>query len=180
MRAFAIVLNGTSSSGKSTIAAEIQRLWGEPIFHASLDAFRGMAAAWHVRDRDLRKRALMASHENFYRFLRSFRDSEFAVIVDTVFVQDEFRRDTLAALEGIPTLLVGVHCPLPELERREQARGDRQQGLARQQFDVVHRGVPYDLEVDTGASSATQAAEAILGALRTRFQASSCAGEQMG
>ena len=38
----AILLNGTSSSGKTTIARAIQKLAFVPFLHASVDAFTGM------------------------------------------------------------------------------------------------------------------------------------------
>jgi len=49
--------------------------------------------------------------------------------------------------------LVGVHCSLEELERRERLRGDRQPGLAREQQATIHTGVIYDIEVDTTSST---------------------------
>jgi chloramphenicol 3-O phosphotransferase len=42
-----------------------------------------------------------------------------------------------------------VRCALDVAEGREEARGDRFRGIARGQFDVVHRHVQYDLELDT-------------------------------
>ena len=35
---------------------------------------------------------------------------------------------------------------------RERSRGDRVVGLARWQYDRVHRGMTYDLEIDTSAA----------------------------
>lgn len=45
--------------------------------------------------------------------------------------------------------LVGVFAPLDVLEERERARGDRMIGLSRWQYDRVHEGMIYDLEVHT-------------------------------
>ncbi|HEY1933129.1 MAG TPA: hypothetical protein VGG99_14035 [Acetobacteraceae bacterium] len=47
------------------------------------------------------------------------------------------------------------------LEARERQRGDRSIGLARRQYDRVHKGMRYDLEVDTGTASALACAELI-------------------
>lgn len=46
-------------------------------------------------------------------------------------------------------LWVGVHCTLEVGETRERARGDRVTGMHRQQAQLVHQGVQYDLNVDT-------------------------------
>jgi chloramphenicol 3-O phosphotransferase len=51
------------------------------------------------------------------------------------------------------------------IERREQARGDRTLGLARWQYDKVHAGMAYDLELDT--SDATP--EALAGQIKAAF-----------
>lgn len=52
-------------------------------------------------------------------------------------------------MQNYPVLLVGVHCPIEELDRREAARGDRNPGQARGQLDFVHQREIYDIEVDT-------------------------------
>jgi chloramphenicol 3-O phosphotransferase len=44
---------------------------------------------------------------------------------------------------------VAVHCPVEELRRREEARGDRPAGSAEQDFLTIHRDRAYDLEVDS-------------------------------
>ena len=54
--------------------------------------------------------------------------------------------------------MVGVHCPLDALNRREGARGEREPGTAESQFHVVHAGVEYDCEIDTSAQSARECA----------------------
>ena len=51
-------------------------------------------------------------------------------------------------LAGLDVFFVGVHCPLPELERRERARGNRRSGEAAADYRSVHRFAAYDLEID--------------------------------
>jgi chloramphenicol 3-O phosphotransferase len=57
--------------------------------------------------------------------------------------------------------MVGLFASLAVLEARERARGDRQIGLARWQFDRVHQGIVYDLELDTTAMLPRACAERI-------------------
>jgi len=45
---------------------------------------------------------------------------------------------------------VALHCPLTELQRREVARGDRPPGSARRDFETIHAGRRYDLELQSG------------------------------
>ncbi|MFM9452999.1 phosphotransferase-like protein [Streptomyces europaeiscabiei] len=51
--------------------------------------------------------------------------------------------------QEIGPLWVGVRCDSTVAAGREIARGDRVQGMAEAQADIVHEGVHYDLEVDT-------------------------------
>lgn len=52
-------------------------------------------------------------------------------------------------LEPFDVFVVGIHCPLPELERREQERGHRRIGEARQDYVSVHTFGTYDIEIDS-------------------------------
>ncbi|MFG2386435.1 phosphotransferase-like protein [Streptomyces avermitilis] len=54
--------------------------------------------------------------------------------------------------------LVGVHCPLPELERRESERGDRQPGLAAMQYGEVHSHELHDLDIDSSLHTPAECA----------------------
>lgn len=82
------------------------------------------------------------------------------LIVDEVVLGGEWAEyDRL--LVGHAVTKVGVLAPLDVLEARERARGDRAIGLARGQFDVVHRGAVYDLTVDSSVHSAQACAEII-------------------
>jgi chloramphenicol 3-O phosphotransferase len=60
---------------------------------------------------------------------------------------------------------VWVDCALDVVETREHERGDRLVGLARSQYDVVHRHPRYDARVDTATTGPEAAAAAILAAL---------------
>src|SRR5437660_1463788 len=66
--------------------------------------------------------------------------------------------DLLDLLVPEDTILVAVRCPLPELERREIERGDRQLGLAAMQYDAVHAHGLHDIDVDTSAHSPRECA----------------------
>lgn len=72
------------------------------------------------------------------------------VIIDDVFLggaatQGEWQQ----ALDGLDVLWVGVKCEPAIAAGRELARADRVRGMAVSQAEVVHRGVVYDVEVDT-------------------------------
>jgi chloramphenicol 3-O phosphotransferase len=71
--------------------------------------------------------------------------------------------DLLAAFE---VFTVGVFAPLEILEARERHRGDRLIGRARWQYDRVHEGITYDLEIDTSSAMPMTCA----GLIKERFR----------
>jgi chloramphenicol 3-O phosphotransferase len=82
------------------------------------------------------------------------------LIVDDVMIGDE-DKEYERLLAPYRLFRIGVICPLDVLEARERARGDRAIGLARWQFDRVHRNRRYDLEIDTSKATPLQCAERI-------------------
>ncbi|TDC10393.1 hypothetical protein E1265_31300, partial [Streptomyces sp. 8K308] len=91
------------------------------------------------------------------------------VIVDEVFLGGaESQRRWTTALGGLDVLWVGVRCDPAVAEAREAARGDRVGGMARTQAELVHRGVVYDLEVDTTRTEALECARRIAARVRQR------------
>lgn len=86
------------------------------------------------------------------------------VIIDDVFLggaasQQRWRK----ALSGLAVLWAGVRCESAVAAGREVARGDRVQGMAASQANVVHEGVSYDLEVDTTHTEYLMCARTIAG-----------------
>ena len=57
---------------------------------------------------------------------------------------------------------VGVRCHAAVAEARELQRGDRTIGQARDQAERVHRGVRYDMVVETDGASPGDCARAIV------------------
>jgi len=76
--------------------------------------------------------------------------------------------DLIELLAPCDVFFVGVHCPLPELERRERHRGDQRPGEAHGDFHTVHRFTEYDLDIH-----ATQPTEDGVARLITAWRARS-------
>ena len=68
-------------------------------------------------------------------------------------------RDSL--IEAMPASLRTSDAGIEFAAGREIARGDRVQGMAASQAEMVHRGVVYDLEVDTAHTESLECARAI-------------------
>ncbi|MCM2387293.1 chloramphenicol phosphotransferase CPT family protein [Streptomyces albipurpureus] len=155
-----IFLNGTSSSGKSSIARELAVLLDEPCFHLPVDTFHAMRSSPELSAEQfplMLKRTWMG----FHRAVAGMAAAHNTVIVDHVLSEPWRLRDCLSLFPPQDVVLVGVRCSLPELERREQARGDRLSGLAARQFPHVHAHGVYDLEVHTDSARPGECAQQI-------------------
>ena len=87
------------------------------------------------------------------------------VLVDDVFIDPGWLDGWRTEHTDVELLLVGVMAPVHVLEKREAARGNRIAGESRSQVDVIHRGIEYDLVVDTSRQSPEECGRSILAAL---------------
>ncbi|MEU5162704.1 AAA family ATPase [Streptomyces sp. NPDC020875] len=162
-----VFLNGTSSSGKSSIARALATHLGEPCFHLPVDAFHAMRSTPELPPDELAA-VLHRTWRGYHRAVAGMAAAGNTVIVDHVLSEPWRLRDCLDLFHPQDVVLVGVHCPRPELERRERARGDRPPGLAARQLDQVHAHGDYDLVCDTSQATADECARAIVHHLCTR------------
>ena len=175
-----VLLNGVGSVGKSSIARALQAIASQPFMHVQMDAFIEMLPKAYLDHPDgltfktvEEKGSPSVAIGSGPVTARAFRGMRHAIaamaaegndlIVDDVLIGGADEYDRL--LSGFRFYKVGVFAPLDVLEAREAQRGDRMIGLARWQFDRVHTGIRYDLEVD--ASTATPEACAAL--IKERF-----------
>lgn len=146
-----VFLNGVSSSGKTSIANELVKKMPN-YFQISLDAFDHFIEC--MEDRENKHLIPVETEYFFHRTIAMFSDKGINLIVDHILHDDFTKKDFFEVLSDYPLLLVGVHCPLEELERREVTRGDRTIGLAKKQLEYVHKNQKYDIEVNTFTESA--------------------------
>jgi chloramphenicol 3-O phosphotransferase len=170
------MLNGGSSSGKTSLCRQLQEVLPEPWLTFGIDdlidamplsmqsaddgiefapdgsvnvgpAFRSLQAAW-------------------MQGIAATARAGAPVIVDEVLLgggagQERWQK----VLDGLDVLWVGVRCDPGVAAAREAARPDRVQGMASSQAEIVHRGMAYDVEVDTTHTDALSCARAIADAL---------------
>lgn len=173
-----VLLNGAGSSGKSSIAKALQQIASEPFLHVALDAFIDMLPARSFNQPDgITFESTRQSGKPVVvikvgpvaaRAMRGMRRAIAALaaegnnlIVDDVILEDDKAKEYAHLLRPFEVFRVGVFAPLDVLEARERQRGDRLIGLARWQYDRVHQGIDYDLEIDTATTSALACAELI-------------------
>ena len=158
-----IVLNGGSSSGKSAIVRCLQWVLPEPWLAFGVDGFiEALPASMQASEEgvDVAADGSVAVGAEFRRLEAAWTAGVVAtaragapIIVDDVFLGGaESQARWAGVLEGLTVLWVGVRCAAEVAEGREVARGDRVTGMARRQADLVHRGVHYDVEVDSATT----------------------------
>lgn len=165
-----IILNGASSSGKSSLLKELQNTLHEPYLNAGLDKFLWMLPSRYL-DRPLWDDVLgKADHAGetghkliyaMHRAMLALSNSGFNLLVDHVLVEPGWVQDCANLFAGQSAYLIGIRCPLEVLEQREKERRDRTLGQARLQFERVHAHGLYDFEVDTSVESVSVCARRI-------------------
>ncbi|MCL4870849.1 MAG: AAA family ATPase [Anaerolineae bacterium] len=158
-----IFLNGTSSSGKSTIAQALQQMMGIPAMHVQVDTFAQMLPEGFLENAEpaLRKQTAARLISGFHQAVAALAAAGNTIILDHVVPSPKWWEECMTLFAPFHLITVGVHCPLEELERREEARGDRHPGLARMQFEPVHQHGAYDVTVDTSQMNVEQCVQAI-------------------
>lgn len=156
-----IILNGTSSSGKTSLTKKLQEVLDEPYFHLSFDKIGEMAPVRFFEGEN-RREMLMKTAAGLHHCIAALSNAGLNVIVDHVFELKTWLCECVDLLYDLPVILVGVHCPLDELERRERERGDRMIGLAKLQLNLVHEHMVYDIEIDTFEYSLSDCANKII------------------
>ena len=165
-----ILINGASSSGKSTLAQALWEKLEEPFLYYSFDHFRAaeVLPMDRIREKELDWPAMRpAFFEGYHRSLAAFASAGNNLLVEHIVETEAWMNRLLDLLAPFDVFFIGVHCPLPELERREAKRGDRRDGEARDDYAVVHDHCLYDLELDS-TEPADRLADLALSAWRNR------------
>ena len=167
-----IVLNGASSSGKSGIARCLQAILPDPWLTLGVDdLLRAMPRTLMESSAGITigQQGEVSVGDTFKLLDEAWMTGVAAmaragarIIIDDVFLGGGASQERIRAhLDGLDVLWAGVHCEPGVAAGREIARGDRVAGMNASQAQVVHRGVVYDIEVDTTDSESMDCARAI-------------------
>ncbi len=163
-----VLLNGASSSGKTSIGQALQSLLAQPWFLVPVDSISGMRSSMNGKNLDDAAIADMLTRTRlgYHRVVAGLASVGNDVIMDYPLSEAWRLHDLLAVLDGYDVTLIEVRCSPDELDRRERARGDRLNGLARAQSAVYDLGA-FDICVDSTHASAEDCATTIVRALET-------------
>ena len=165
-----ILLNGASSSGKSTLARSLQDALPSPFLHISSDQWVDGGALPRRREptgpfawaSTMRPRFF----DGFHRSIKALVDAGNDLVVDHIIEYAAWRDQLSALLDSVDVFLVDVICDSDELDRRERERGDRFIGEGRSHIEIlgIHTLGAADFTIDTtsgvAGSLAAQVVEA--------------------
>jgi len=180
-----ILINGTSSSGKTTLVRKLQGtlpdLWLEMGIDRFAYALPGRVQGqltwpqlfryvrpdgrsdgpFSIETTPLGNRFISGLHAT----AAALADVGLNVIVDHVILERAWLEECARLWAKLDVLFVGVRCPLEVVLRRELEREEaRTHGQAEAQFEVVHRWATYDIEVDTSVLTPDEAVARIMAA----------------
>jgi chloramphenicol 3-O phosphotransferase len=181
-----ILLNGTVSAGKTSVARAIQHVMPEPYVHLGADILGAMCPpryaggthaaegfAWvPVPNASPPQTALLVGEyghrlvEGLHHAIAAVARTGHHVVVDHIFQERHWLEHCLATWRDLSLYLIGLRCPLAVTEQRERDRRDRATGVARWQHGRVHAHARYDLEIDTSMHTPKECALLIQRRLR--------------
>ena len=171
-----ILLNGTSSAGKTSIVNSLHAKLTEPYLNIGLDKFLNILPErcfqqpqWneimglsHTAG-PLGHQLISGMHHSIAAMLKRGN----SVIADHVMIERKWVEEAAELFSQFEAFWIGIRCPVEVIEQREKERKNRTLGSARLQFDVVHAWAEYDLEIDSSKSTPDESAETIIQFIET-------------
>lgn len=141
-----IILNGTSSAGKTTLARAL-RFELDPGFcyYASDQLADG---GFRPIDLEVRFATRQRFFDAFHRSIPALAGAGLDLLVEHIIEQQTWADEISTLLADFDVFWVGVHSPIHEIERREKLRGDRSIGEGLFHLKT-HEFCTYHLEVDS-------------------------------
>ena len=181
-----IILNGTSSVGKSSIMRAFQAKKVEPWLGIGIDNFfvGVLPPKFYMEDKPAHHtvmRGIASEDEQGKLFtlhigaagqkvikgmhgaIAAYAKAGNNVIVDYIMYDPAWHADLMNALSDFNVVTVGVTAALPVIEERERVRATSPQGHARSVYATVHQGWNYDLMIDTDTMTPEEIADQIIG-----------------
>lgn len=158
-----IILNGVSSSGKTTLAKVIQDQSPIPLYKLDIDDFILMSPE---KFNDYENKDFSVQHafaSKFFHVVKLFSDMGFNIVAPIMFFKNsDLLKELKVILKKYPVLIVNITCPVEELNKRELSRGDRKTGSAEEQLKLLETQFDNSITVNNFESTNEECAEMIL------------------
>ncbi len=184
-----ILLNGTSSAGKSTIAQALQKAMDEPYLHTGIDHFQlafppGLVniqgdllaepGGWEVVYEDDGLHSVRIGPvgrqliTGMYRMIAVLSESGINLIVDDVIWQEWILHTAVTILHPYPVYFIAIDLSFDAAEQRERQRGNRGPGNVRYFYSRVYElNDMYDARIDAETNDPERCAQLIKTAVTT-------------
>lgn len=171
-----IFINGTSSSGKTSLLKALQKKLSEPYLDMGIDKFIWMLPGRYL-DRplwdDVLGKALhsgpvgLTLFSGMHHAIAAAASRGNNILADHVFVEKVWVDECAELFADMNAYLIGLQCPLDVLEQREKDRKDRTLGQAKLQYEIIHKFTQYDLELNTSKLTTEECAEQVIERLKS-------------
>jgi chloramphenicol 3-O phosphotransferase len=158
-----ILINGASSSGKTSVARALQSQWDGPLLYWSLDkvisqlpvSYTGnggnSSEGFEILGSEIFARKHGRALNNLSAaYVASLATAGYDVVVDYIFLNEEILSPFTTELRDHALCFVGITCNQDIINARNIARNDRITGLSVSQQSSVHFCEAfYDLKIDS-------------------------------
>lgn len=159
-----ILLNGASSSGKSTLARNLKKIIRDKkkgeYGIISIDDFLEMNIEENIYEDDVYDISLNLCQKAIEEL--NLKDG---IIIDHVITSERIYNQLIENLKLYDIYSINVTCPLDELEKRECKRKNRCLGSARESYKYLFPKEGYYLSVDTYLFSIQECALKIINSI---------------
>lgn len=163
-----ILLNGASSSGKTTLISQLRESLPIPYFFLSSDQLVDtgvLPKVDRIRNDTIKSWNVIRPHffSGFHHSIGAFAKAGNYLIVEHVVEKKEWLDELVQILSPYTVFYIGVMCPIPEINKRERKRGNREIGEGKSHIeDGIHTWSDYDMTVDTFNDSIEENVQKIL------------------
>ena len=140
-----ILLNGTGSSGKTSIAKQLQEDLAYQYLNFSIDSILYALPKTDLQNMMTGKAINRQGYDyeqlvqGYHRCLPGLLESGCRLIIDNAWIDKKQVKQLFSLLEGYHCCLIAVDCDLAVAKVREIKRGDRAIGLAEYEYPLVHQ-----------------------------------------
>ena len=188
-----IILNGHSSSAKTSTIDILQRYSNAPIFHLSIDHFFLSLGPQYLGSKSADGFSFKSYYKNDVETQEKLRteihygpkamiackslapallypyNNGLNVIVDDVIYYEELMENYKSVLKNTRTYFIHIYCDAEVLTERERYRFNRPLGLAiAQQELMLKQNLDYDLVINNSSMNPEQVAREIMKYINTR------------
>ncbi|MEZ8824211.1 chloramphenicol phosphotransferase CPT family protein [Vibrio amylolyticus] len=166
-----IILNGTGSSGKTSIAKQLQEILPYQYLNFSIDSVlyslptSDLAAM--IKGDPIERRGYDYAQliDGYHRCIPALLNSGLKLVIDNAWIDHREFQQLTTLIAPHTFCVVGVKCNLEVAKKREKDRGDRAIGLAEYEYPLVHRDMDYDFIIDASDRTPEHLAQDLLSQL---------------